>query len=95
MSSIGWKNTDFVVGDNVYLGNLLVLNKNNNDVTMTSDKVNAQEINTEKINISNKASIGSTKVEELPNDAEFDNKAIVDKINELLGVLKNTGLLKE
>ena len=90
MSSIGWKNTDFVVGDNVYLGNLLVLNKNNNDVSMNCNKVNTQEIN-----ISNKQAVGSTKVDVLPNDAQFDNEAIVNKINELIGVLKNTGLLKE
>jgi hypothetical protein len=90
MSSVGWKNTDFVVGDNVYLGNLLVLNKNNNDVSMNCNKVNTQEIN-----ISNKQAVGSTKVDVLPNDAQFDNEAIVNKINELIGVLKNTGLLKE
>ena len=90
MSSIGWKNTDFVVGDNVYLGNLLVLNKNNNDVSMNCNKVNTQEIN-----ISNKQAVGSTKVDVLPNVAQFDNEAIVNKINELIGVLKNTGLLKE
>ena len=95
MSSIGWKNTDFVVGDNVYLGNLLVLNKNNNNVTMTSNKVNAQEINTQKITISNKEGIGTTKVDELSQDSQFDNEAIVNKINELIGVLKNTGLLNE
>ena len=57
--------------------------------------MNCNKVNTQEINISNNQSVGSTKVDLLPNDAQFDNDVIVNKINELIGVLKNTGLLKQ